>query len=180
MGGLRAHLAHQVDRHVVRRRERTAQRKVRWSPGRRSRWARRSSRAGSRSPPRARRRCRAARPARSAGCTPRRQRYVLFAVELDQLLQDDELRAGMLMPQSQCLGGEYRLDQSGGESPRPCAGNVGSILAWWAAARAAVPSPFVVQGPPGRRRREGHPQRRSITSADAGAVLPGRQPQRAA
>ncbi len=69
---LGAHLVHQVDGHVVRRRERAAQRegpgggqagdrgRLGWSP-----------RRGSTAPPRGpRRRCRAGRRGRSAACTP--------------------------------------------------------------------------------------------------------------
>ncbi len=111
-----AHVLHQVDRHVVRRRERTAQRE---RPG--------GSETGDvggihrgvvglpqhdgvpfdvdAAP---------ARPAGQLGVLPRRQRRVLFAVVLHQSFQHDGA-GGHVDPQSQCLGGEHRLHQARGE-----------------------------------------------------------------
>ena len=113
---LRTHLVHQIDGHVVGRRERTAQRK---SPGR--------SKSGDlgrvggalvggpqhdrmaldidASTPRA---------AGELRVLPRGQRHVLLAIELDQALQHHRA-GGHVDPQSQCLRGEYSFDQAGGE-----------------------------------------------------------------
>ena len=113
---LRVHLADQVDRHVVRRRKRTPQRVG--AGGCQSRDLSRLRRAllgmpdhhgvalNVDSP--------APGPTGQLGVLPRRQRHVLLAVELHQLLQDDG--AGRHVDaQSQCLGGEYGLDQTGRE-----------------------------------------------------------------
>ncbi|SKU00570.1 Uncharacterised protein [Mycobacteroides abscessus subsp. abscessus] len=109
----RTHAVHQVDRHVVRRRKRTAQRKG--TCGRQAGYLgglnlgcpqHDSVSLDVNST--------AARPAGQLGVLPRRQRGVLLTVELDQSLQHDRARRHV-DSQSQCLGGEYRLHQPLGE-----------------------------------------------------------------
>ena len=113
---LRSHLADEVDGHVVRRREGTAQRE---GPG--------GGQPGDLGglgggvggmPDHHRVALHVDPPAPGTtgqlGELPRRQRHVLLAVELDQLLQHH--RAGRHVDaQRQRLGGEHGLDQAGGE-----------------------------------------------------------------
>ena len=164
---LGAHLVHQVDRHVVRRRERAAQRE----------------RAGRRQPGDLRRfrgllagmpehhRVTLDVDAASAGppgelrVLPRRQRHVLLAVELHQPLQHH--RAGRHVDaQCQGLGGEHRPDQAGGEQLldrvpeyRQHPGVMGRQRR-----AAAPPATRSSRAPPGRSPSRS-PQRWSITSA---------------
>lgn len=106
-------LVHQVDRHVVGRRERAAQRER--AGGRQAGDLRRfdirvpeHDRVSLDVDPAA------AGTAGQLGVLPRRQRHMLLAVELDELLQHD--RAGRHVDaQGQRFGSEYGPDQPGGE-----------------------------------------------------------------